>query len=322
MRALELHAYEGPSGLRLAEAPVPVPADDEVLLKVDAIGINYPDLLLTRGQYQLKPELPMIPGCEIAGRIESAPVASGWKAGDRAFAFVWNGGFAEYAVAPLKAVAPTPAALTQEQAAAVGVNYATALFALQNRGRLEAGERVLVLGAGGGIGTAAIQIARGLGAGVIAGVQNDAQRETALEAGAEHAIVLEEGFSSRVAELTGSRGVDVVVDPLGDWIFGEAVRTLAPEGRLLVIGFAAGDIPSIKVNRLLLRNVSVVGVAFGAFLDVDPALLPRLAVTLDRLAEEGWLRPHIRQTFAFDEIPRALDLLGEARIQGKAVAVL
>ena len=199
------------------------------------------------------------------------------------------------------------------------VNYQTVLFALQHRGLLRSGETVLVLGAAGGIGTAAVQVAEGLGARVIAGVASDAQAQTARAAGAKEDVVLNPGFAAQVREMTEGSGVDLVLDPLGDWLFEESVRALAPGGRVVVVGFAAGGIPSIKVNRLLLRNASVVGAAFGAFLDVDPGLMGRQSAWLNEQALRGVLRPHLEAVYPFEQLPEALSRLDRGEIRGKAV---
>jgi NADPH2:quinone reductase len=202
------------------------------------------------------------------------------------------------------------------------VNYHTVLFALSRRGRVQPGETVLVMGAGGGIGTAAVQVARGLGARVVAGVADQDQVATAQAAGAPKVVVVNRGFSAQIRELTGGRGVDAVLDPVGDWLFDEALRALAAEGRILVIGFAAGQIPQVKVNRLLLRNVGVLGVAFGAFLEREPALMGEQARALDRMVADGAVRPQIGARFDFERIPEALAQLERGEIPGKGVVVV
>ena len=321
MRAFELGDYSGPGGLTLIQAETPRPADNEVLLKVEAVGVNFPDLLMTKGQYQHKPALPVVPGCEVAGTIVEAPDGSGWRAGDRAAAFVWQGGFAEQAVVPMNSLVPIPDSVSFETAAAMVVNYHTVHFALSRRGSLAPGETVLVMGAAGGIGTAAIQVAKGLGARVVAGVSAAHRAHIAEAAGADETVVLEEGFASAIRDKTGGRGVDAVLDPVGDWLFDEAIRSLAPEGRLLVVGFAAGRIPAIKVNRLLLRNISVAGAAFGAFLEVDPTLMKEQAESLDRMIAAGVVNPYVGARFDFEDLPGALDRLDRGEIEGKAVVL-
>jgi NADPH:quinone reductase len=322
MRAQQLESYDGPAGLHLVDVPEPEAGGDEALVEIRAIGVNFPDLLMTRGQYQLKPELPFVPGCEIAGVIRSAPEGSGWQAGQRVGAFIWQGGFAEVARVPVRALMEVPDGTDFTTAAAMVVNYHTVLFALQRRGQVRERDTVLVLGAAGGIGTAGIQVAKGLGARVIGGVADGAQREVAMAAGADDVVVVSEGFSKAVREMTGGGGVDAVLDPLGDWIFEEALRALAPEGRILIIGFAAGGIPKLAMNRLLLRNASAVGVAWGAFLDEDPNLMRDGGRRLNEMLAAGHVRPQIGARFEFDQIPEALETLGRGAIPGKGVVEL
>ncbi len=320
MRAYELHAHDGPAGLRLVERDDPTPAPGEVLVEVEAIGINFPDLLATRGQYQYRPPLPYVPGCEVAGTVRAVGDDVATPAvGDRVAAFVWEGGCADRVVVPARAAFAVPDGLTAAEAAATVVNYHTVHFALARRGALRPGETVLVLGAGGGIGTAGVQVAAALGARVIAGVADEAQATVAAAAGAPETLVLAPGFAEAVRERTGGRGVDVVLDPLGDWIFDEAVRALAPEGRILVVGFAAGDIPKVAVNRLLLRNASAVGVAWGAFLDLDPVAAAETSRGVSAQLTSGAIRPAIGELRRFAEIPDALERLGRGQIAGKAV---
>lgn len=322
MRAFQLNDYAGPDGLTLVDVPAPQPTSDALTLQVHAIGVNFPDLLMTKGQYQHRPDLPAVPGCEVAGTVISAPDGSGWQAGDRAAAFVWHGGFAEQASVPVNSVIRVPEHVDMASAAAMVVNYHTVHFALSRRGGAKAGETVLVMGAAGGIGTAAVQVATGLGARVLAGVANAEQVSTAQAAGAREVVVLEQGFARTLREMTGGRGVDVVLDPLGGWLFDEAIRGIAPGGRLLVIGFAAGEIPNLRVNRLLLRNVGVLGVAFGAFLELDRELMARQARSLDDMCASGVVRPHIGRRFTFEEVPDALRMLARGQIHGKGVVVI
>ncbi|MCK8675431.1 NADPH:quinone oxidoreductase family protein [Rhodococcus sp. HM1] len=319
MHAFVLNDYSGPTGLALTEVDPPAAADDELLLRVHSVGVNFPDLLMTKGQYQHKPELPVVPGCEIAGTVVSAPTDSGWSPGDRAAAFVWQGGFSEQVAVPLDSVVRIPDAVDFDFAAAMVVNYHTVHFALARRGRVRPGETVLVMGAGGGIGTAGIQVAAGLGARVIAGVSDESRADIASAAGAAETIVLEPGFAATLRDMTDGRGVDLVLDPVGDWLFDEAVRALAPEGRIVVVGFAAGKIPSIKVNRLLLRNASVIGAAFGAFLGLDSDLMRVQAESLERMIAEGTVVPQIGARYSFADLPKALEHLEQGKIRGKAV---
>lgn len=322
MRGYQLLDYTGPSALRLTELPIPEPQEDAVVVEVRAIGVNFPDVLITQGLYQLKPDLPFTPGSEIAGVVHQAPADSHWRVGERVTAFVWQGGFAEYALVPSAHLVRIPEGMDFESAASLIVNHQTVYFGLSRRGRLQQGEHALILGAGGGIGSAGVQVAKGLGARVIAGVASAGQVDVARAAGADEVIILGEGFSAEVLGLTDGQGVDLVLDPLGDWLFTEATRCLASEGRILIIGFAAGEIPTIKANRLLLRNISAVGVAWGATLSRDPAVLTDGATALHRMFLAGSVRPLVGRMFGFDEIPAALDLLSRGEIPGKGVITL
>jgi NADPH2:quinone reductase len=320
MRAYTLSAFDGPEGLRQTEV-AETAATDGILIDVGAIGVNYPDLLMTQGAYQVKPPLPFVPGSEIAGVVVSAPEGTPWRAGDRVGAFLWSGGFAERAVAPPNAVFALPDGMDVETGAATIINYHTVHFALARRGQLRRGETVLVLGAAGGIGSAAVQVASWLGAHVIGGVASESQVEAARTAGADDVIVLEEGFAAGVRELAGGAGVDVVLDPVGDWLFGEALRALRPEGRILVVGFAAGGIPELRTNRLLLKNISAVGVAWGAFLDVDPDLMAAGGRVLTEMHSAGALQPLVAERFSFDQLPEALRRLSRGELRGKGIVV-
>lgn len=322
MRVLELTGHDGPSALRVADRPRPTAPKDGVIIDVEAIGINFPDLLATKGMYQYKPELPYIPGCEVAGRIREAAPGSIFTPGERVAAFVWEGGYAESVWAPDRSVMPLPASVTSEIGAALVVNYHTVHFGLSVRGQLKAGESLLVLGSGGGIGTAALQVGQALGARVVAAVTDDNQEVTARGAGAQETLRVEGGFAQGMLDLTEGRGFDVVLDPLGDRYFTEAIRGLAPGGRILVVGFAAGEIPTVAVNRLLFRNIAVVGVAWGAFLEVDPDIVAVAGRDLTHMLERSAIAPHIAEVSTFELIPEALARLERGEIRGKAVATL
>ena len=319
MRALELQSFDGPDALAEREIAEPTGAADAAVIEVRAIGINYPDLLMTKGTYQLKPNLPFVPGCEVAGVLSSVPSGSSWNVGDRVATFVWTGGYASYVSAPLSSLIPLPDEMDFVTAAALIINYHTVHFALSRRGHVTEGETLLVLGAGGGIGSAGVQVGKGLGLHVIGGVANDSQVSAAYEAGADEVIVLSPNFSVELREMTEGRGIDVVLDPLGDWLFGESIRALAPEGRVLIIGFAAGEIPQLSINRLLLRNASAVGVAWGAFLDIDPTLMARASAQLSAMFAAGILKPLVGERFTFSQIPDALRRLSRGEIRGKGI---
>ncbi|TNC25163.1 NADPH:quinone oxidoreductase family protein [Amycolatopsis alkalitolerans] len=321
MRAYLLESFSGPSGLRLSERDTPERVADRLLVRIGAIGINFPDLLLTRGEYQYKPPLPVVPGCELAGYVLAAPEGSGFTPGDAVAGFVWSGSYAEVAAVPVTSMAHLPDGMPLDVAAATVVNYHTVHFGLIERAGLLAGEQVLVLGAAGGIGTAAVQVAAGLGARVIAGVADDRQSEVARRAGAHATVRLDEGFAKAVRSESGG-GVDLVADPLGDWLFLEGLRSLRPRGRLVTIGFAAGKIPEVKVNRLLLNNIAVIGAAWGAALDLDPGLLARGSAAITGLWRDGGVNPVIGARYGFEQVPQALDDLAHGRIPGKGVVTV
>lgn len=316
MRAVQITTLDGPTAVSVSELPDPEAGDGEVLVRVRAAGVSFPEVLQTRGLYQIKPELPFVPGSEVAGEVVSAPEGSGYAPGDRVAAFCMLGGFAELVKAPVDLVFPLPDDVTFEQGAAMPLNYLTAYFALVERGHLAEGERVLVHGAAGGVGTASIQVAKAFGAGHVVAVTSTPEKgEVAVAAGAdEH--VRADGFLDAVK---ASGKVDLVVDPVGGDRFTDSLRSLREDGRLLVVGFTAGEIPEVKVNRLLLNNLSVVGVGWGAYALARPghvrkewdALAPHLA--------SGALRPPIGSTFGLDDAASALAEIDERRASGKVL---
>lgn len=319
MRAILLPELRGPDALRLDDVPEPSPGDDTVLIEVAAAGVSFPDLLLTRGEYQIQPEPPFVPGVECAGRVLSAPKGSGLEEGMRVAAMTGvGGGWAERAVAPAMLTFPVPDALSDEQAAGFVMNYHTAWFALARRARLQADEVVLVHGAGGGVGTASIQVAKGLGARVIAVASGERKAEAALKAGADAVVDPADAWLDAVKEQT-RRGVDVVVDPVGGDRFTDSVRALAPEGRLLVVGFAEGRIPELRMNRVLLRNADVVGVNWGGFLGHDPSILQAGRAALDGLIEAGHVAPIVGEVYPLEQAAQALRDLDGRRAVGKLV---
>ncbi|NTX15723.1 NADPH:quinone oxidoreductase family protein [Myxococcus sp. CA056] len=319
MRALQLQRLEGPEGLTLVEVPEP-DAADAVLIDVVAAGVSFPDLLLTRGQYQLKPPVPFVPGVEVAGVVRSAPASATVKPGDRVMAFSFGlGGFAEVAAISPDMVFRIPTRWSFEAAAGVVMNYHTAHFALHRRGRLKAGETVLVHGAAGGVGTASVQVARGAGARVLAVVSDERKAEVARKAGAHEVLLSSGDWLSQVKEKTGGMGANVVVDPVGGDIFDKSLKALAPEGRLLVVGFAGGRIPEVAVNRLLLRNIDVVGVAWGGFLLHEPSVTATIAKDLEAMADQGILEPVVGSVFPLEQGAQALRELESRRATGKVV---
>ncbi|HEU0250363.1 MAG TPA: NADPH:quinone oxidoreductase family protein, partial [Solirubrobacteraceae bacterium] len=269
MKAIQISELTGPDALAVVEVPEPAAAHmltpgEGVLIDVKAVGVSFPDVLQTRGLYQLKPDLPFVPGSEVAGTIISAPASSGLSEGQRVMAFTVLGGMAERAVAPAYLTFALAEALSFEQGASVILNYHTVYFALKLRGRLQAGESVLVHGAGGGVGSAALQVAKALGATTIAVVSSEEKEGVAREADADHVVRSDGHWREQVSALSGG-GVDVVLDPVGGDRFTDSLRSLKEGGRALVVGFTGGSIPEVKVNRLLLRNIEVVGAGWGAY---------------------------------------------------------
>jgi NADPH2:quinone reductase len=317
VKALLAQELSGPAGLVYTDVPDPA-GDGNVVVDVRAAGVCFPDLLLLRGEYQMRLDPPFIPGMEVAGVVRSAPEGSGFAAGQRVSAFTMLGGYAEQVAVNPGSVVATPEGVDDASAAALLGNYYTMYFALQRRAALRAGETVLVLGSGGGVGTAAVQIAKAMGARVIAMVHRPSAVEFVESLGADVVLPLSDGWLDAVKQHTGGRGVDVVVDPIGGSAFDDAVRAMATEGRLLVIGFAAGGIPTVKVNRLLLRNVSVVGVGWGEFVNRTPGAQAEVGAGLAGLVAAG-LRPPAPVRFPLSAGAEALQSLADGGVAGKLV---
>ncbi|HEY3241663.1 MAG TPA: NADPH:quinone oxidoreductase family protein [Acidimicrobiia bacterium] len=316
MRALVLGELSGPDGLAVEDIPAPV--GDGARIEVHAAGVSFADLLMTRGEYQVRPEVPFVPGLEVAGVLRSVPTGSDLRPGDRVAAFVFGGGFAEEVVADPAHVVPIPAGLDFAEAAGFVVNYHTAWFALVRRAGLQPGERVLVQGAGGGLGTATVGVAKALGASVIGVASSPAKAALAEAAGASVVVDAGPDWAARVRE-TAAGGVDVAVDPVGGERFDDTLRCLAPGGRLVVVGFAGGGIPQIKVNRLLLRNVGVLGAAWREFLATDPGLTAEATGALNAMVDDGRLRPLVGARYPLEDGADALRALAERRAAGKLV---
>ncbi len=321
MRALQVVRPDGPSGVEVVDLPDPEPGPGEVLVEVRAVGVSFPDLLLSQGAYQIRPEPPFTLGVDFAGVVRAAPDGSGFTAGDRVACVLPHGGAAELVSLAPDSVFPVPDAMSFETAAAMPMNYLTAQFALATRAGLRAGEVVLVHGAAGGVGTASIQVAKGYGARTIAVVSTDTKAEVARAAGADEVVLLD-GFRERVLELTGGAGVDVVVDVVGGDLMTDSLRCLGTLGRLLVIGFAGGGIPAVKVNRLLLNNIDVRGVGWGAYAMARPGFMREQWDALLPMVEEGVVDPPLGAAYAFEEMARALVDLAERRSVGKSVLSL
>ena len=315
MRAVQVVRLDGPAAVEVRDVPEPSRGPDEVLVDVRAAGVNFPDVLQTRGLYQYKPDPPFTLGSEVAGVVREAPDGAAVRPGDRVVGFSTLGAFAEVVAVPAHLVRALPDNVGFPAGACLPMNYLTAEFALLRRGHLRAGQRVLVHGAAGGVGTACIQLARAEGAHVVAVVSTPEKAEVATAAGA-HDTVLVEGFRDAVKALGP---VDLVVDPVGGDRFTDSLRCLAPEGRLLVIGFTAGDIPTVKVNRLLLNNIDVVGVGWGAFVMSRPGFVGEQWDALDPHLRSGALDPVISATFPLDRAGEALSRIDDRTVTGKVV---
>jgi len=320
MRALQVTALEGPDAVVVADVPEP-DAGDGVLFEVRAAGVSFPDVLQARGQYQSAAEPPYVPGVEAAGIVRAAPEGSPFAPGDRVAAMTQGGGWAELAVAAVDDTFPLADGLDFAQGAGLVLNYHTAWFALVMRGRLRAGETILVHGAAGGLGTATLQMARGLGAQTIAVVSSDEKERVARDAGAHEVLRSDGAWREEALELTGG-GVDLVADPVGGDRFVDSLRALRPTGRLLVLGFTGGAIPEVKVNRLLLRNIEVVGAGFGAWMAGHPDDRRTVGDEVHRLAEQGIVRPIVGPRFALEDGAEAMRLLEGRDATGKVVLVV
>ncbi|MGH9229856.1 MAG: NADPH:quinone oxidoreductase family protein [Acidimicrobiales bacterium] len=324
MRAVQIVDLTGPdTALRAVDLPEPEPSHmltpgRAVLVEVHAAGVSFPELLQTRGQYQLKPDLPFVPGSEVGGVVTSAPDGASVRPGDRVAAFAYLGAWAETAAAPEFMVFRLPPELDFGEGAALILNYHTAYFSLKLRGRLAEGETVLVHGAAGGVGTAAIQVARGLGARTIGVVSSDEKAEVARAAGADEVVRSDGPWKDEVKALSGG-GVDVVLDPVGGDRFTDSIRSLREGGRVLVVGFAGGAIPEVRVNRLLLSNTDVVGAGWGAFVVGKPDVWREIGSALDALIDAGHVRPIVGAHFPLEQAGKALELLDERAALGKVV---
>jgi NADPH2:quinone reductase len=324
MRALQIVDLSGPaSALKLVDLPEPEPSHmltpgSGVVVDVHAAGVSFPEVLQTRGEYQVKPPLPFVPGSEVGGVVRSAPEGAAVKPGDRVAACCMLGGFAEIAVAPEFLTFKLADELDFAQGAGLVLNYHTAYFSLKLRGRLADGESVLVHGAAGGVGTASLQIAKGLGARTFAVVSSDEKEQVARAAGADEVVRSDGPWKDEVKELSGG-GVDVVIDPVGGDRFTDSLRSLREGGRLVVVGFTGGSIPEVKVNRLLLNNAEVVGAGWGAYVMGKPQLNRDIGAALDPLIADGFVRPIVGERFALEDAASALAVIDDRRATGKVV---
>jgi len=331
VRALLSHAPGGPDALRLSELPDPVAGPGELLVRVRAAAINFPDVLIIEDKYQIRPSRPFAPGGEIAGEVEA--VGEGveeWAVGDRLIAVPGFGGLAEKIVIPAVTAFALPASRSFVDGAALLLTYATSIHALYDRGRLEAGETLLVLGAAGGVGLAAVELGKARGARVIAAVSSGAKAEAARAAGADDSIVYPRGpfdkdgqkaLAQMFKDAVGAGGADVIYDPVGGDYAEPALRSIAWEGRYLVVGFPAG-IPRLPLNLALLKSCDVRGVFWGAFAARDPQANAAHVATLFRLWDEGRIGPRVSATYPLASGGEAIAALGAREVIGKLVVTL
>ncbi|MEZ4287319.1 MAG: NADPH:quinone oxidoreductase family protein [Polyangiales bacterium] len=321
MYRMIVEKLDGPESLKREESPEPIPATGEVAIAVKAIGCNFFDTLITRGRYQLRPELPFAPGAEVSGIVTAvASDVRGFQVGDRVGALLDYGGYASSLTAPIDRVFPIPQNMSFDEAAAIGLVYQTSHMGLVHRAGLEKGETLLVHAAAGGVGLAAVQIGAALGATVIGTAGSDDKVELIKANGADYAINYQsEDWLAEVQRITGGRGVDVVYDPVGGETFELSTKCIRFEGRLLVIGFAGGSIPTIALNRVLLKNISVVGLHWGLYFKEDPAQIRKTQMAVFELYREGKLKPVVAHAYALSDASEALAALETRKTVGKVV---
>lgn len=323
MRAVVVDRFMAPEALRVREVPRPSLDSDGLRIGVRAAGCNFSDLLMLKGEYQVKPPMPFIPGSEVAGVVlEAASAVGGFAPGDRVLARCGVGGFAEEVVAPAGASVKLPDSMNFEVGAALSTVYPTSYAALVWRAALAPGETLLVHAAAGGVGLAAVQIGRALGARVIATAGGRDKCEVARRAGADVVIDYRESdFVARVMEETGGRGADVIYDSVGGETTDRSLKCIAWNGRLLVIGFASGEIPSVKLNRVLLKNISLVGLHWSAYPEREPARIAECFAGLFALIERGGIEPLVSARLPLERAGEALVALGARETVGKVVLV-
>ncbi|HZS05465.1 MAG TPA: NADPH:quinone oxidoreductase family protein [Blastocatellia bacterium] len=321
MKAWRVNEWCEPEQMELAETPVPEPGPNEVRIRNRAAALNFYDILMIQGKYQVRPPLPFTPGTEVAGTVDAVGAeVTGFAVGDRVQAIASTGGYAEYSIAPTGKTFRIPDAMSFDEAAAMIVVYQTSYFALKQRAELKPGEWLLVHAAAGGVGLSAMQIGKAMGARVIATAGSAEKLDFCLSQGAEHALNYREAtWVDAVKKITGGRGADVIYDPVGGEVFDLSTKVIAPEGRLLVIGFAGGTIPSIAANRILLKDMSVVGVFWGGYCERHPDYLHETQADLFAMYEAGQIRPVVSQAYPLAEAPAALRALAGRKTWGKVV---
>jgi NADPH2:quinone reductase len=321
MKAIVCKAWGLPDTLVVEELPDVVPEPGKVVIKVEAAGVNFPDVLIIQNKYQFKPELPFTPGGELAGTVTA--VGDGvtqFKPGDRVIAFVGQGAFAQQIAAPVKSVMPMPPGMDFDTAAAITLTYGTSHHAVVDRAQLKAGETMLVLGAAGGVGLAAIEIGKALGARVIAAASSDEKLEICKQHGADATINYStQDLREAIKAATDGKGPDVIYDPVGGIYAEPAFRSIAWRGRYLVVGFANGEIPRLPLNLMLLKGASLVGVFWGEYVRREPKANQAAMQELMGWLAEGRIRPHISGRYALADTPKALNDMAARKVTGKVV---
>jgi NADPH:quinone reductase len=316
MRAWRVHELGDPTAMTLDDVPVPTPGEGQLLVKVRAAALNFPDVLMAAGQYQVRPPVPYIPGIELCGEVEGTGQRVLGTPADG------SGSFADYALMEASRAWPVPEGMPDEKAAALYITYQTSHVGLHRRAHLQAGEWLLVHAGAGGVGSAAIQLGKAAGAHVIATAGGPEKVQVCRDLGADHVIdYTAEDFVPVVKEITGGSGADVVYDPVGGDVFDRSRKCIAFEGRLVVVGFTSGRIPEAKANHLLVKNYSVVGLHWGLYRKYDPAIFGMVHEQLTRLVEEGHVDPLVGEALPLDQAPQALAKLADRSTVGKVVLV-
>jgi NADPH2:quinone reductase len=321
MKAVLCKAWGPPESLTLEEVAEPVCGPGQVRIGIHAVGINFPDCLMIEGKYQFKPEFPFSPGGELSGEIlELGEGVEGWQIGDRVMAGGGHGGMAEQIVLDARGLRPIPEGMDMTTAAAWSTTYGTSYHALKQRADLQPGETLLVLGAAGGVGLAAVELGKAMGARVLAAASTEEKRQAALDAGADEVIDYSDGeLKEKVKALTDGKGADVIYDPVGGPLFDQCMRCINWKGRILVVGFVGGDIPKVPINLILLKGCQVVGVFYGSFTGREPEANAENWRELGEMFAAGRIAPRVNRTFPLEEYAAALRCLSERQAIGKVV---
>jgi NADPH:quinone reductase len=324
MKSWRVSEWCEPEQMKLEDVPLPEPGPGEVRIRNHAAALNFYDILMIQGKYQVRPPLPFTPGSEVAGHIDAiGPDVAGFSVGDRVQAMASGGGYAEYSIALADKCFRIPDSMSFPEAAAMIVIYQTSYFALKHRTTVRAGEWLLVHAAAGGVGLSATQVGKAMGARIIATAGSAEKLDFCLSQGAEHAFDYgDEGWVAEVKKVTGGRGADVIYDPVGGDIFDLSSKCIAPEGRLLVIGFAGGRIPSIAANRILLKNISVIGCYWGGYLEHHPQFMHEAQAELFAMYEAGQIKPIVSRTYDLSDAVAALRALAGRKTHGKVVLAI